>query len=104
MKRREALLLLDKLLTIDRPDARRPLRTTTRKSAAEYEVAIRAAPRIIWPAAAARRFRWRLRWPMAGSPICNPEFNAVILNLGKSQGVKEGMPFAFTRTTTRSAR
>ena len=23
----------------------------------------------------------------------NPELNAVILNLGKSQGVKEGMPF-----------
>ena len=53
----------------------------------------RAAPRPTSAATAGRRFRWRRSLADGRIADTNPELNAVILNLGKSQGVKEGMPF-----------
>jgi hypothetical protein len=91
MKRREALQLMDKLLS----STETLLKTAPHedpKTRADYEVASRAAKDYL----AGRE--------VAAIPIgdslddgkiadLNPELNAVILNLGKSQGVKEGMPF-----------
>ncbi len=95
MKRREAMILLDKLLA-----------TTTQmiqtapnydpKLRADYEVASRAAKSYLAGRSGAAI-------PI-GSSISdgqisdiNPELNAVIVNIGKSQGVKEGMHFIVYR-------
>ena len=64
----------------------------TRKCRADYEVASRGAKAYLAGRSGAAI-------PLASSlsdgriADTNPELNAVILNLGKSQGVKEGMPF-----------
>jgi hypothetical protein len=91
MKRREALVLLDKLLT----STEQMLQTAPNydpKVRADYEVASRGAKDYLagHPGAAI---------PLGSSLTdgriadTNPELNAVILNVGKTQGVKEGMPF-----------
>jgi hypothetical protein len=92
MKRREAVQLLDKLLATTQA-----LLATAPKedpqTRADYEVASRAAKDYLAGHEAAAI-------PLADSledgriADLNPELNAVILNLGRSQGVKEGMPFA----------
>jgi hypothetical protein len=91
MKRREAVQLLDKLLTTTQA-----LLATAPKedpqTRADYEVASRAAKDYLAGREAAAI-------PLGDSlddgriADLNPELNAVILNLGRSQGVKEGMPF-----------
>jgi hypothetical protein len=91
MKRREALVLLDKLLV----STDQMLQTAPNydpKVRAAYEVATRSAKDYL-------AGRGGAAIPLASSlsdgriADTNPELNAVILNLGKSQGVKEGMPF-----------
>ncbi len=91
MKRREALQLLDKLLT----STEQLLQTAPHedpKIRADYEVASRAAKDYL---AGRDGAAIPLGNSLADGRIAdlNPELNAVILNLGKSQGVKEGMPF-----------
>jgi hypothetical protein len=91
MKRREALVLLDKLLV----STDQMLQTAPNydpKVRAGYEVASRGAKAYLAGGSGAAI-------PLGGSlsdgriADANPELNAVILNLGKSQGVKEGMLF-----------
>jgi hypothetical protein len=91
MKRREALVLLDKLLTT----TDQMLQTAPNydpKVRADYEVASRSAKDYMAGRSVAAI-------PLASSLSdaqivdANPELNAVILNLGKNQGVKEGMVF-----------
>jgi hypothetical protein len=91
MKRREALVLLDKLLaTTDQMIQTAP--NYDPKVRADYEVASRSAKDYMAGRNAAAI-------PLASSLTdgriadTNPELNAVILNLGKTQGVKEGMIF-----------
>jgi hypothetical protein len=91
MKRREALHLMDKLLS----STELLLKSAPNedpKTRADYEVASRAAKNYL-------AGRDGAAIPLAGSLAdgkiadLNPELNAVILNLGRNQGVKEGMPF-----------
>jgi len=91
MKRREALVLLDKLLA----STDQMLQTAPNyapKVRAAYEVASRSAKDYLAGHSGAAI-------PLASSlsegqiADTNPELNAVILNLGKTQGVKEGMLF-----------
>jgi hypothetical protein len=91
MKRREALVILDKLLvTTDQMIQTAP--NYDPKVRADYEVASRSAKDYL-------AGRSGSAIPLASSlsdgriADTNPELNAVILNLGKTQGVKEGMPF-----------
>jgi hypothetical protein len=91
MRRREALQLLDKLLATTQA----LIQTAPKEdpqTRAEYEAASRAAKDYLAGGNA------------GGIPIgvtlddgkiadLNPQLNAVVINLGKSQGVKEGMPF-----------
>jgi hypothetical protein len=91
MKRREALILLGKLLdTTDQMIQTAP--NYDPKVRADYEVASRSAKDYLAGRNAAAI-------PLASSLTdariadTNPELNAVILNLGKTQGVKEGMAF-----------
>ena len=91
MKRREALVLLDKLLN----STDQMLQTAPKydpKLRAEYEVASRSAKAYLAGHSGAAI---PLGISLADGRIAdsNPELNAVVLNLGKSQGVKEGMPF-----------
>jgi uncharacterized protein with von Willebrand factor type A (vWA) domain len=91
MKRREAVQLMDKLLT----STEQLLETAPKedpKVRADYEVASRAAKDYL---AGRNGAAIPLGNSLADGKIAdlNPELNAVILNLGKSQGVKEGMPF-----------
>jgi hypothetical protein len=91
MKRREALVLLDKLLT----STDQMLQTAPNyepKVRAAYEVASRGAKDYLAGHSGAAI-------PIASTlsdgriSDTNPELNAVILNVGKSQGAKEGMTF-----------
>jgi len=91
MKRREALPLLDKLLT----STAEMLQTAPNydpKVRADYEVATRAAKEYLAGHSGAEI-------PLASSlsdgriSDVNPQLNAVVLNVGKNQGVKEGMTF-----------
>ncbi len=98
MRRREAINLLGKLLdTTDQMLATAP--NYDPKVRAAYEVTTRAAKEVIAGHSGAAI-------PLASSLAdgrvadCNPDLNAVILNMGKSQGVKEGMPFTIYRDTT----
>jgi hypothetical protein len=91
MKRREGLIIVDKLLsTTDQMLSTAPKYDP--KVRAEYEVATRSAKGYLQGHSGAAI-------PIASSlsdgqiADTNPELNAVILNLGKNQGVKEGMPF-----------
>jgi hypothetical protein len=91
MRRREALQLMDKLLT----STEQLLQTAPHedpKTRADYEVASRAAKDYL---AGRNGAAIPLGESLADGRIAdlNPDLNAVILNLGKSQGVKEGMPF-----------
>ena len=91
MKRREALVLLGKLLdTTDQMIQTAP--NYDPKVRADYEVATRAAKAYIGGHSGAAI---PLATSLSDARIAdtNPDLNAVILNVGKSQGVKEGMPF-----------
>jgi hypothetical protein len=97
MKRREATALLDKLLTT----TSEMIQTAPKydpKVRAEYEVASRAAKDYL-------AGRSGLAIPLGSSLTdgqisdVNPELNAVIINIGKSQGVREGMSFLIYRGT-----
>jgi len=91
MKRREALVLLDKLL-VSTEQMMQTAPNYDPKVRADYEVASRSAKAYLTGHSGAAI-------PLASSlsdgqiADTNPELNAVILNLGKTQGVKEGMPF-----------
>jgi hypothetical protein len=92
MKRREALVLLDKLLnSTDQMLLTAP--NYDPKLRAEYEVATRSAKAYMAGHSGAAI---PMGVSLADGRIAdtNPELNAVILNLGKNQGVKEGMPFS----------
>ena len=91
MKRREAVILVDKLLV----STDKMLQTAPNydpKLRADYEVATRAAKEYL---AGHSGSAVRLATGLTDVQIAdtNPELNAVILNIGKTQGVKEGMPF-----------
>ena len=91
MKRREALQLMNKLLT----SSELLLSTAPHedpKTRSDYEVASRAAKDYL---AGGEGGAIPLGESLDDGKIAdlNPELNAVILNLGRSQGVKEGMPF-----------
>ena len=91
MKRREALVLLDKLLT----STDKMLQTAPNydpKTRAEYEVATRSAKAYLAGHSGAAI---PIGTSLADGRILDthPELNAVMLNLGKNQGVKEGMHF-----------
>jgi hypothetical protein len=91
MKRREALVLLDKLLV----STEQMLQTAPKydpKVRADYEVASRSAKEYL---AGHNAAAIPLGTSLTDGRISDidPQLNAVILNLGKSQGVKEGMPF-----------
>jgi hypothetical protein len=91
MKRREALVLLDKLLsTTDQMLQTAP--NYDPKVRADYEVASRGAKAYL---AGRTGAAIPLGTSLSDGQIVdtNPELNAVILNLGKNQGVKEGMIF-----------
>ncbi len=91
MRRREAASLLDKLLkTTDQMIQTAP--NYDPKVRADYEVTTRAAKAYLGGGSGAAI-------PIANSLTdgriadTKPDLNAVILNVGKTQGVKEGMPF-----------
>ena len=91
MKRREALVLLDKLLA----STDKMLQTAPNydpKDRAEYEVATRSAKAYLAGHSGAAI---PIGTSLADGRILDthPELNAVMLNLGKNQGVKEGMHF-----------
>jgi hypothetical protein len=95
MKRQEGLLLIQKLLL----STDQMLQTAPNydpKVRADYEVATRAAKAYL---AGGSGSAIPLASTLSDGQIAdtNPELNAVILNLGKSQGVKEGMPFLIYR-------
>jgi hypothetical protein len=91
MRRREALLLLDRLRTTTEA----LLKTAPHydpKTRADYEVAMRASRDYL---AGRNGSSIPLGLSLADAQVAdlNPELNAVVLNVGKAQGVKEGMPF-----------
>ncbi len=98
MKRREAINILGKLLTT----SSQLMQTAPKfdpKVRADYEVATRAAGDYI-----AGHFGASI--PLSGSisdakiSDVNPDLNVVILNVGKSVGVKEGMLFSLYQDST----
>jgi hypothetical protein len=91
MRRREALLLLDRLRTTTEA----LLKTAPHydpKTRADYEVAMRASRDYL---AGRNGTAIPLGLSLADAQVTdlNPQLNAVVLNVGKAQGVKEGMPF-----------
>ena len=95
MKRREGVEIMDKLLTT----TELILKTAPHedpKTRADYEVASRAAKDYM---AGRSGGAIPIGNSLADGRIAdlNPALNAVILNLGKSQGAKEGMPFLVYR-------
>lgn len=95
MRRREALLLLDKLLA----STEQLLQTAPNydpKVRGDYEVASRSAKDYL---AGHTTGAIPLGVSLSEGRISdvNPTLNAVIINLGKTQGVKEGMPFNIYR-------
>jgi hypothetical protein len=91
MRRREALLLLDRLRTTTEA----LLKTAPHydpRTRADYEVAMRASRDYL---AGRNGASIPLGLSLADAQVAdlNPELNAVVLNVGKAQGVKEGMPF-----------
>jgi hypothetical protein len=91
MRRREALLLLDRLRTTTEA----LLKTAPHydpKTRADYEVAMRASRDYL---AGRNGTAIPLGLSLADAQVAdlNPQLNAVVLNVGKAQGVKEGMPF-----------
>jgi hypothetical protein len=91
LRRREALLLLDKLMTT----TTQLLKTAPNydpKTRADYEVARRAS-RDYLAGHDGSAIPLGLSLSDAQVADSNPKLNAVVLNVGKAQGVKEGMPF-----------
>jgi hypothetical protein len=91
MKRREAVLVLDKLLG----STEQLLQTAPNylpKTRSDYEEATRAAKDYLAGHEAAAI---PMGVSLSEGQICdvNDQLNAVVINLGKSQGVKEGMTF-----------
>jgi hypothetical protein len=91
MRRREALLLLDKLIA----STQTLMKTAPHydpKVRADYEVAMRASRDYL---AGRNGTAIPIGLSLMDGQIAdlNPALNAVVLNVGKSQGVKEGMPF-----------
>jgi hypothetical protein len=91
LRRREALLLLDKLMTT----TTQLLKTAPNydpKTRADYEVARRASRDYL---AGHNGTAIPLGLSLSDAQVAdlNPQLNAVVLNVGKAQGVKEGMPF-----------
>jgi hypothetical protein len=91
MRRREALLLLDRL----RITTEALLKTAPNydpKTRADYEVAMRASRDYL---AGRNGTSIPLGLSLGDAQVAdlNPQLNAVVLNVGKAQGVKEGMPF-----------
>jgi hypothetical protein len=95
MKRREAVQLLQKLL-----DSTNALLQTAPdyapKVRSDYEVASRSAKEYLAGHSGAAI---PIGESLADGRIAdvNPDLNAVVLNVGKTQGVKEGMPFLIYR-------
>jgi hypothetical protein len=91
MRRREALLLLDKLMTTTE-DLLKTAPHYDPKTRADYEVARRASRDYL---AGHNGTSIPLGLSLADAQVAdlNPTLNAVVLNVGKAQGVKEGMPF-----------
>jgi hypothetical protein len=91
MKRREALQIMDKLL-----HSTQALIATAPKedpqTRADYEVASRAAKDYL-SGGSGSAIPIGTNLSEGAIADINPELNAVVLNLGKGQGVKEGMPF-----------
>jgi hypothetical protein len=101
MKHREALALLDKLLTT----TDELIQTAPKydpKVLAEYEEASRSAKAYLAGHGGAAI---PLATSLADGRVAdtNPDLNAVILNLGKTQGVKEGMPFGIFQDNVKIA-
>jgi hypothetical protein len=95
LKRREARQIIERLLST----TQELLRTAPHedpKTRADYEVAVRGARDYL---AGLEGASIPIGGSLADGKITdiNPELNAVILNLGKTQGVKEGMPFVIYR-------
>jgi hypothetical protein len=91
MRRREALLLLDRLIAT----TQLLMKTAPNydpKVRADYEVAMRASRDYL---AGRNGTAIPIGLSLTDGQIAdlNPALNAVVLNLGTSQGVKEGMPF-----------
>ena len=101
MRRREALQLLQKLL-----DSTKALLQTAPdyapKVRADYEVACRSAKEYLAGHSGAAI---PIGETLGDARIAdvNPELNAVVLNVGTTQGVKEGMPFLIIRGTDQLA-
>ena len=98
MRRREALLLLDKLIT----STQMLLKTAPNydpKVRADYEVAMRSSRDYL---AGRNGTAIPIGLSLTDGQIAdfNPKLNAVVLNLGKAQGVKEGMSFLVFQDTT----
>jgi hypothetical protein len=101
LKRREALVLLDKLLTTsDQMIATAP--NFDPKVRADYEIATRSAKALMAGHSGAAI---PLGTTLADARVAdaNPDLNAVVLNVGKNQGVKEGMPFLIYEDATEVA-
>jgi hypothetical protein len=95
MRRREAVLLLDKLLS----STQQLLQTAPNylpETRSDYEVASRNAKVYL---VGHEVGAIPLGVSLSEGKVCdvNNDLNAVIINLGKSQGVKEGMPFNLYR-------
>jgi hypothetical protein len=91
MRRREALLLLDRLMTT----TQELLKTAPHydpKTRADYEVARRASRDYL---AGRNGTAIPIGLSLGDAQVAdlNPTLNAVVLNVGTAQGVKEGMPF-----------
>jgi hypothetical protein len=98
MKRREALVLLDKLLST----SDQLLQTAPNfdpKIRADYEIATRSAKAYMAGHSGAAI---PLGVTLADARVAdaNPDLNSVVLNVGRNQGVKEGMPFLIYEDTT----
>lgn len=98
MKRREALQLMDKLLNT----TEQMIQTAPKydpKVRGEYEIASRAAKDYL---AGHDVAAIPIGVSLTDSRIAdlNPQLNAVVLNVGRNQGVKEGMPFIIYQNGT----
>jgi hypothetical protein len=91
LRRREALLLLDKLMTTT-GELLKTAPNYDPKIRADYEVARRASRDYL---AGRNGTAIPLGLSLGDAQVAdlNPGLNAVVLNVGKAQGVKEGMPF-----------
>ena len=101
MRRREALLLLDKLMVT----TEQLLKTAPNydpKTRADYEVARRASRDYL---AGHNGSAIPLGLSLSDAQVAdlNPKLNAVVLNVGKAQGVKEGMPFSIYQNNAQVA-